>query len=204
MTGHYLYSYVVSRDYGFAPNPFHGFCTLATCKPRIRKSADVGSWIVGTGSSAKTRRLGGHLIFAMRVTEILDFDTYWQDPRFYCKRPNLHGSLMQAYGDNIYHIDSDTGLWVQKNSHHSYRDGSENLENKKHDLSSNRVLISDDFYYFGKEAPKIPRRLADKLCKKGASEKSKCFTKEFKNDVVAWLRTFCKTGYLGEPNDWQR
>src|SRR5712671_5339411 len=32
-----LYSYVVARDFGFAPNPFFGVCTLATCKPDIRK-----------------------------------------------------------------------------------------------------------------------------------------------------------------------
>lgn len=28
------YSYVVARDFGFAPNPFNGFLTLATCKPK--------------------------------------------------------------------------------------------------------------------------------------------------------------------------
>jgi len=39
-----LHSYVVARDYGFAPNPFFGFCTLATCKPRLRSVAQVGDW----------------------------------------------------------------------------------------------------------------------------------------------------------------
>ena len=42
----YLYLYVVDRDFGFAPNPFHGVCTLATCKPKIRKFAKVGDWII--------------------------------------------------------------------------------------------------------------------------------------------------------------
>ena len=37
-----LYSYVITRDYGFAPNPFGGICTLATCKPGIRNHAKVG------------------------------------------------------------------------------------------------------------------------------------------------------------------
>ena len=32
-----VYMYVVDRDFGFAPNPFHGVRTLATCKPPIRK-----------------------------------------------------------------------------------------------------------------------------------------------------------------------
>ena len=35
-----LYSYVFDHDYGFAPNPFHGVCTLATCKPSIREHAE--------------------------------------------------------------------------------------------------------------------------------------------------------------------
>ena len=49
----------MTRDYGFAPNPFFGFCTLANCKPKIRKSANVGDWIIGTG--CKTRKLEYHL-----------------------------------------------------------------------------------------------------------------------------------------------
>ena len=66
-----LYSYVVARDFGFAPNPFYGFCTLGTCKPKIRRSAKVGDWIVGTGS--KTRRRARHIVFVMRVTEVKPF-----------------------------------------------------------------------------------------------------------------------------------
>lgn len=31
--------YVIPFDSGFAPNPFHGICTLATCKPKVRLSA---------------------------------------------------------------------------------------------------------------------------------------------------------------------
>ena len=42
-----IYSYVVTHDTGFAPNPFHGYCTLACCKPRIRSRAAVGDWVVG-------------------------------------------------------------------------------------------------------------------------------------------------------------
>ena len=28
-----LYSYVLRKDTGFAPNPYSGYCTLACCKP---------------------------------------------------------------------------------------------------------------------------------------------------------------------------
>lgn len=45
-----LYSYCIPCDDGAAPNPFEGVCTLVICKPRIRLTAEVGDWIVGTGS----------------------------------------------------------------------------------------------------------------------------------------------------------
>jgi len=77
-----LYSYIVARDFGFAPNPFYGCCTLATCKPRIRKSASIGDWVVGTGAKTKYN-LAEHIIYAMKVDEVMDFDSYWKDPRFF-------------------------------------------------------------------------------------------------------------------------
>ena len=75
-----LYSYVVARDFGFAPNPFHGFCTLATCKPEIRRTAHVGDWIVGTGS--KPNDLEGRLVYAMRSSEAISFDEFWKTSAF--------------------------------------------------------------------------------------------------------------------------
>ncbi|MBC6697349.1 Nmad2 family putative nucleotide modification protein [Hymenobacter puniceus] len=45
-----LYSYVLRFDTGDAPNPYGGVCTLAVCKPAIRRTAQIGDWILGTGS----------------------------------------------------------------------------------------------------------------------------------------------------------
>ena len=42
-----LFSYILARDFGFAPNPFYSICSLATCKPIIRKKAQIGDWIIG-------------------------------------------------------------------------------------------------------------------------------------------------------------
>jgi hypothetical protein len=39
-----VYSYVIDHDPGFAPNPFHGICTLAGCKPKIRQYTEVGDY----------------------------------------------------------------------------------------------------------------------------------------------------------------
>ena len=42
-----LFSYTIPIDDGAAPNPFHGMCTLAICKPGIRRVAKKGDWIAG-------------------------------------------------------------------------------------------------------------------------------------------------------------
>ncbi len=150
-----LFSYIVARDYGFAPNPFHGYCTLATCKPKIRLHAVVGDWIVGTG--AKTRyNLPGHFIYAMKVCESLDYDQYWNDPRFLSKKPVLNGSLKVVYGDNIYH--RRRSAWVQADSHHSLPNGKPNPRNIARDTSVNRLLVATKFVYWGGAAPRIPNR----------------------------------------------
>lgn len=39
-----VYEYVMTSDSGFAPNPFHGACTLACCKPKIRKGVANEIW----------------------------------------------------------------------------------------------------------------------------------------------------------------
>src|SRR6267143_4133854 len=154
-----LYSYVVARDYGFAPNPFFGVCTLATCKPMIRKTAAVGDWVVGTGS--KGYGLQGRLVYAMAISETLRYDEYWGDPRCRNKRPNLRGSLKQAYGDNIYHKSRSIGRWAQANSHHSNQHGTPNAANIAHDTHAPRVLIGTDFVYWGRSGPKIPKQFRD-------------------------------------------
>lgn len=60
-----LYSYTITHDTGFAPNPFWGWCTLATCKPQIRRTAQVGDWIAGLSPKAT----GNRLVYAMQVSE---------------------------------------------------------------------------------------------------------------------------------------
>jgi hypothetical protein len=154
-----IYSYVIVRDFGFAPNPFFGHCTLATCKPMIRQNAQIGDWVIGTGSAAKNGKFNNRLVYAMYVEEKLTFDDYWNDARFFNKRPVMNGSNMQLYGDNIYHIDSNTGKFVQENSHHSLENGAMNMINYKRDLSSKLVLISKTYWYFGEEAILIPDKL---------------------------------------------
>jgi hypothetical protein len=196
-----LYSYVVARDFGFAPNPFYGFCTLATCKPDIRRTAQIGDWVVGTGSKSKSR--DGHLVFAMRVTEAMTFDVYWTDPRFASKRPALSGSLKQAFGDNIYHRQA--GAWSLENSHHSMRDGTANPENVEHDTRTDRVLVSDHFTYWGGEGPEVPAAFRDwdgvDVCLGRQGHRCR-FPDELVAQLVQWLEEMGMDGYRGKPGDW--
>jgi len=58
-----LYSYTIPIDDGAAPNPFWGTCTLAICKPAIRRTAKVGNWVVGLGSkNAPSGDLSGKVV----------------------------------------------------------------------------------------------------------------------------------------------
>lgn len=150
----HLFTYAVTRDVGFAPNPFHGICTLATCKPAIRKAAIVGDWIMGIGGS-KLTPIKRHCIYLMRVSEKLTFQEYWNDSRFNSKKPLRNGSMVQVLGDNIYHKDAE-GNWLQEDSHHSNSDGTLNQINLKQDTTHcEHVLISDFFIYFGREATQV-------------------------------------------------
>src|SRR4051794_15870802 len=154
-----LHSYVVARDFGFAPNPFFGHCTLCTCKPVIRRVAQVGDWVIGTGPKKRDRQ--GQLVFAMEVTETLSFEQYWSDPRFRRKRPTLWGSLKQAFGDNIYHRDLQSEEWSMLNSHHTLHDGSPNPANIGRDTNPPRALISANFTYWGGSGPTVPTKFRD-------------------------------------------
>jgi hypothetical protein len=199
-----LHSYVVARDYGFAPNPFYGFCTLATCKPRIRKTAAEGDWVVGTGS--KTCGHEGRVVYAMRVTDHLNFSEYWKDPRFRDKRPNMRGSKKQAFGDNLYHRDRKTGRWKQADSHHSLSDGTPNRRNIVNDTQVDRMLISDDFVYWGGSGPTIPKKFRnfDGLDICGKRNHKNGFPEKMVNEFIAWLGSLGEQGCCGAPLDWVR
>lgn len=200
-----IYSYVVRYDSGFAPNPFYGYCTLATCKPSIRKGAVIGDWVVGSGSNGRNVRRGGHLVYAMQVTETMTFDEYEVDPRFEPKKPYRNGSRKQSCGDNIYFRSAPAAAWQQRDSFHSRPDGSLNPQHVARDTGVNRVLISNDFVYFGGEGPAFPEELRDQqgrqLCKTGIGLTAFDDPQLTKNFEI-WVRTLGVSGYQGAPFEW--
>jgi hypothetical protein len=202
-----VFSYIVARDFGFAPNPFYGFCTLATCKPKIRAGASPGDWVIGTGARTKYG-LDGHLLYAMRVEECITFEKYWVDRRFRCKRPILNGSLKQMYGDNIYSYSRGKDRWIQQDSHHSRVGGRRNRENVERDTSSNRVLVSSDFLYFGARAQRIPKAFRrfgsareDVCC---VAQGHKILSPRLAVAFVSWIRARKGRGLCGYPLEFER
>jgi len=197
-----LYSYIVRYDIGFAPNPFHGWCTLATCKPDIRNGASVGDWIAGVGS--RTMKRDGRLVFAMQVDEKLTFDEYWNDSRFQRKKPDIRGSMKYRYGDNIYHRD-DEGSWHQSDSRHSLNDGTPNEGHVLRDTGSNAVLASRKFSYWGGQGPAIPNEFRSwdgiDFCRPGRNHQWKPFPPEMTQAFINWVETLA-SGCQSDPSDW--
>lgn len=194
-----MYVYVVDRDFGFAPNPFHGRLTLATCKPRVRSVAMVGDWVVGVGGARLNRR--GKCIFGMKVTEVMSLSEYWDHPDFQNKKPIRNGSLVSLVGDNIYQRVRDS--WLQADSHHSLPDGSPNPANVRNDTSTNRMLISRDFRYFGSAAETIPESVIRALdYRNGRNHRT--FSLATAKPLVDWLEGFPANRVLSDPCDFAK
>jgi hypothetical protein len=191
-----LYSYVVTFDAGFAPNPFWGYCTLACCKPGIRRMAQKGDWVVGL----TRKKVGNKVVFAMRLTvKPLTFEQYFSDKRFKTKRPNLRSSDPRRWcGDNIYR-PRGKGRFDQIPSFHSNpKDCSEDKEEKDKDLRGEAVLISRDFYYFGSHPRRLPPNLRPLVVGRG-------YRCRFSDKTIKSFETFIRKrpgGIHANPSDY--
>jgi hypothetical protein len=197
------YSYKLEHDFGLAPNPFGGYCTLVVCKPDIRKNKNlqIGDWIFGTGS-AKLKNLD-HLIYAMQVEEKITLEQYWDDPRFQYKKPVLNGSLVEMYGDNFYHRSPETNKWIQEDSAHTLDGGAINEEHLEADTGGQFALITKTFYYFGDAAFKISAQF-QAICNQGRNIKSNAIPVPLADQFVRWLVESYSIGIHGDPISWKK
>ncbi len=186
-----VFVYTVAKDTGFAPNAFHGVCTLATCKPDVRKAAKPGDVIIGKAGAPR----GTTAVFVMEVNESMTFDEYWREPKFECKKPRRNGDPMYACGDNIYHRSPD-GRWVQAPSFH-------NCDDITHDTGkTDRVLVARNFTYFGAEGPDLPD-LHDRPLKPGIGRVWRNFSNRDRRELDAWIRSLNGQGRIGMPTDFR-
>jgi hypothetical protein len=190
-----IYSYIVNHDTGFAPNPFYGYCTLANCKPKIRKTAEIGDLIFGLSCKARNN----YLIYAMKVNEKLTFREYFNDNRFMQKKPKFNEKkVICKCGDNIYEPISENVYRQLQSMHSLNRSCEEDLKNKKKDLSGEYVLISNEYVYFGRKGPVLPDGLKNLIVGRGHKNN---FPEDTKRSAIDFFDSLSK-GIQNSPTIW--
>jgi hypothetical protein len=192
-----IYAYVLNVDSGFAPNPFHGWCTLACCKPAIRRRARRGDWVVGI----TPRDQGNRIAYAMRVDESLTFEEYWSDPRFRAKRPGrvVGAPIVERCGDNCYEpLGAERFRQVRGSGHWDRDNDREHEGSKRKDLGGKRVLVGQRFCYYGADAVPFPEHLSfqrpARFHRVNISEGEKLSLLKFLEDLPQGIR--------GRPRNW--
>lgn len=197
------FRYKMDHDYGFAPNPFHGVLTLATCKGtqvRNNRHLQIGDWVIGLGSVSMGNL--GRIIFAMQVDEKITFDQYWEDERFAVKKPIINGTLVQMYGDNCYHTVN--GKVVQEPCAHRESTGVVNIEHLRRDSDGKYVLLAHRFYYFGDRCPSIPEKFTYILNNSRGTKFWDLAGDDAKiNAFIQWLDENFGQGIHGDPCNWK-
>jgi hypothetical protein len=128
-----IYIYKIVVDNGGAPCVRNNLLSLAICKPKIRKTAEMGSVIFGFGGKEYEERL----IYIARVTGKLEGDAYYRRRR-YARRP-----------DCIYRVENGRPVLKRSGKYHF------NSDHRKKDVGFHFerafVLLSDDFRYLGQK-----------------------------------------------------
>lgn len=178
-----LFSYCIPGDDGAAPNPFWGVCTLVICKPVIRRNAQVGDWIVGTGST----KFGfqNQVVYAMEVTQKMTMEEYdkFCQLKLRNKIPNSKSKNQKVkVGDCIYDFSTNPPL-IRGEVHDE--------NNRKTDLGGKFALLSNHFYYFGGNPIPLPDHLLA-IVKQGQAHKSTA-NNPYVESFVDWITRPCHT-----------
>ncbi len=132
------------------------------------------------------------MLYAMEVSEIVELDNYFHDPRFQVKKPNLRGDWKQRCGDNFYSRNAD-GTWIQhRNRFHL----DESV--KRQDTKFARVFIGKQFWYRGKSASSVPPQFSLLFGGRGARVRH---DQALAEDFIRWVATAFEPGVRSDPND---
>lgn len=193
-----IYSYILRIDDGAAPNPFGQLCTLTICKPVIRRNANIGDWVIGTGSKntklkdGKTYDFSGSIVYAMKITDkktMKEYDEFCKN-KLTSKIPKWKTKTWELrVGDCIYDYSENNNITLRKGVH--------NEGNRQRDLDGLNSLLSDHFYYFGVEARPLPIKLKE-LVKKNQGHK-KIEKVELIREFEKWISQFEKNKIYAAP-----
>ena len=167
-----MFSYTIAHDYGSAPNPFWGICTLTICKPVTRRVAKIGDWVAGLRENS--------IVYAMRITDKKTFADYDEYCRQYLpeKIPDWSShDFRRRVGDCIYDYLVSNPPKLRRSIH--------SKKNVTTDIGGLYALLSNDFYYFGSQPIILPANLKPIIHKRG--HKSDANAPYFES-FINWIR----------------
>ena len=169
----YLFKEVVGDE----TSPFikNNILSFGVCKPQIRKRCKVGDYIISTISKTLDRDNEYNIFSVFKVDEKLTYKEYFQK---YKKRL-----------DCIYHFDKNNNIYQIKNEIHD-----SSCINR--DLSGEYVLISYNYWFFGKNSLEIPDNLQDIRIKQQGYKSTSI--KSYFNIFLNFLNQY-KQGIYGKP-----
>lgn len=186
-----LFTYKVKFDGGNAPNPYGTVCTLAICKPAIRRSARPGDVIVGFGCKSNGDN-EKRIIYCMVVSEVLSWKEYINK----CSTtwPNKIPNSVRDQGDCIW--KNTDGAHNPRLSHSGH-----NLGDYETDVQyGENVLVADRFWYFGR-GDKFKICIEDELPIVNRGHRSASNTREMRQAFADFFRNHftMPSGKQGEP-----
>ena len=160
-----IYRYVVRYDHGVAPCVQAGLCSLAICKPAIRRTAREGDLILGFASVAQAHE-AGRLLFAMVVGAKLPLQDYMG------LHPDRRDAIYDADGNH--RVDDD------------HFDMHGNASDQARDWRGRNALLGERYWYFGSDPRRLPPELEHLVYAKRGHKLRDARPSDW-NDVVRWL-----------------
>ena len=180
--------YIQNVDCGLAPCVHRGVWSLALCKPAIRRRAAKGDVVIAVSPKRDGHRLSS---WARLDEPVSTADFFTQYPK---TRP-----------DNIYQLTAKGHFLRHSKVKHKLHQSDGDLS---HDLGKGgknaRVLVSSDFYCFGKDAVPLEQWTKDRKALRRVMDALGRATRRYFNDAVEddlkHLKCFLRTNQSRHHN----
>ncbi len=163
-----LFSYVVHHDFGLSPNPSGGYCTLAFCKYREKPEQNA--------NIVETAEVGDWVVGSSGKSKL----------------------SLGKHGHLIYAMEVTEKLAIRDYLRDVRFKGRAGNLQKPETRTDMFALVSDHFYYFGKNAYPLAKRHRDHSLEKRGPWHRCDFSQDFIVDFVRWVTQLPK-GKTGEP-----
>ena len=159
-----VYSYAMTSDLGFAPNPSGGICTLACCKQKIRESVGLywgkrnkesRVFVVGLAGKPLAQKGVdlGSVVYMMEVTGVTTYEDYWNNEKYAKKKVpddrqgyfTKHASRKEAEKQKCYFTPDQCG------------------DNVYSITEQGDIIAYPSFHYFGGESMRVHELVRERL-----------------------------------------